>query len=82
MSSSALMLVERDDLPRVVICYQCSELTRGTITDLSLRAHYMDGELVPPKPGAGADPKPAAANDGTVISVSHLANPDSALRAC
>ena len=30
----------------------------------------MDGELVPAKPGAGVDPKPAAANDGTVISVS------------
>jgi hypothetical protein len=33
------------------------------------RAHYQDGELVPYKPGAGIDPKPAAANDGTIINV-------------
>jgi len=33
------------------------------------RAHYQDGELVPYKPGAGTDPKPAAANDGTIINV-------------
>jgi hypothetical protein len=33
------------------------------------RAYYQDGELVPYKPGAGIDPKPAAANDGTIINV-------------
>ena len=33
------------------------------------RASYANGVLVPPKPGATADPKPAAANDGTVITV-------------
>jgi hypothetical protein len=33
------------------------------------RACYADGVLVPAKPGATEDPKPAAANDGTVISV-------------
>ena len=36
---------------------------------LMFRAHYQDGELVPHKPGAGIDPKPAAANDGTIINV-------------
>lgn len=37
------------------------------------RAHYSNGELVPSKVGAGAEPRPAAANDGTIISVSlHL----------
>ena len=36
-----------------------------------VRAHYQDGELVPYKPGAGIDPKPAAANDGTIINVRH-----------
>ena len=34
-----------------------------------VRAHYQDGDLVPYKPGAGIDPKPAAANDGTIINV-------------
>jgi len=36
---------------------------------LMFRAHYQDGALVPHKPGAGIDPKPAAANDGTIINV-------------
>ena len=36
---------------------------------LTVRSHYQDGELVPYKPGAGIDPKPAAANDGTIINV-------------
>jgi hypothetical protein len=38
--------------------------------ELMIRAHYQDGELVPYKPGAGIDPKPAAANDGTIINAS------------
>lgn len=38
------------------------------ITD-SCSAHYADGQLVPPKPGMSEEPRPAAANDGTVISV-------------
>ena len=38
------------------------------------RAQYADGVLVPPKPGVTADPKAAAANDGTVITVSFNCN--------
>ena len=37
-----------------------------------LRAHYLDGELVPAKPGTSKDPKPCAGNDGTTIIVSKL----------
>lgn len=36
------------------------------------RARYLDGQLVPLKPGASADPQPCAGNDGTVITVSAL----------
>jgi DNA mismatch repair protein MLH1 len=40
--------------------------------ELKGRAHYKDGELIPSKPGISPDPKPAAANDGTIISVSYV----------
>ncbi|RKO85788.1 DNA mismatch repair protein [Blyttiomyces helicus] len=35
-------------------------------------ASYSDGHLVPPKPGASADPKPCAGNKGTQITVEDL----------
>jgi hypothetical protein len=35
------------------------------------RANYANGVLVAAKAGSSPDPKPAAANDGTIISVSH-----------
>ena len=46
-------------------CYFRRAIKSGTDD----RAHYQDGDLVPYKPGAGIDPKPAAANDGTIINV-------------
>ena len=33
------------------------------------RAHYSDGQLVPGKTGASADPKPTAGKIGTQITV-------------
>ncbi|KDQ10268.1 hypothetical protein BOTBODRAFT_36380 [Botryobasidium botryosum FD-172 SS1] len=36
------------------------------------KAHFADGVLAPPKPGATADPKPCAGNDGTIITVEDL----------
>ena len=48
--------------------HDTAAMRAGTETDY--RAQYADGVLVSPKPGVSADPKPAAANDGTVITVS------------
>nr|XP_018261347.1 DNA mismatch repair protein MLH1 [Kwoniella dejecticola CBS 10117]OBR83505.1 DNA mismatch repair protein MLH1 [Kwoniella dejecticola CBS 10117] len=36
------------------------------------KAIYQDGQLIPSKPGAPAEPKPTAANDGTVITAEDL----------
>lgn len=36
----------------------------------STRACYLEGQLVPVKPGSTADPKPSAGNNGTTIIVS------------
>ncbi|WWC90838.1 uncharacterized protein L201_005775 [Kwoniella dendrophila CBS 6074] len=36
------------------------------------RAHYQDGVLIPSKSGTSAEPKPSAANDGTVITAEDL----------
>ena len=48
---------------------ESSSFRRAIKSGIDDRAHYQDGELVPYKPGAGIDPKPAAANDGTIINV-------------
>jgi DNA mismatch repair protein MLH1 len=39
------------------------------VADKILRASYSDGALVDPKTGKAAEPRPAAGNDGTTITV-------------
>lgn len=67
------MLVMLRSLPRpkrrVVGGSESSSFRRAIKSGTDGRAHYQDGELVPYKPGLGIDPKPAAANDGTIINV-------------
>lgn len=44
--------------------------TKTADSQCAFRASYMDGKLVPPRPGQSAEPKPCAGNNGTQITVS------------
>jgi DNA mismatch repair protein MLH1 len=46
--------------------------TRTANSKCAYKAHYSDGKLVPAKPGASADPRPCAGNQGTQILVEDL----------
>ncbi|KAI9175660.1 DNA mismatch repair protein Mlh1 [Blastocladiella emersonii ATCC 22665] len=46
--------------------------TRTRDSVCAFRATYCDGKLAPDRPGAPADPKPCAGNQGTVVSVQDL----------
>ena len=43
--------------------------SKGGVNTSIIRAYYLDGTLVEPKPGQTPDPKPCAGNDGTIINV-------------
>jgi hypothetical protein len=43
--------------------------SKGGVNASIIRAYYLDGALVEPKPGQTPDPKPCAGNDGTIINV-------------
>ncbi|KAI8995133.1 putative DNA mismatch repair protein mlh1 [Gaertneriomyces semiglobifer] len=47
-------------------------VTRTEQSACAWRAHYLDGKLVPAKPGQTVDPKPCAGNKGTQITVEDL----------
>ena len=49
-----------------------SVTTRTKESSLAWRAHYLDGKLVPAKPGQSADPKGVAGRPGTQILVEDL----------
>ncbi|KAJ1937574.1 DNA mismatch repair protein, partial [Linderina macrospora] len=49
-----------------------SIVTKQASSDCAYRAHYVDGKLAPPKPGASADPEPCAGNTGTMITAEDL----------
>ncbi|ORX73251.1 DNA mismatch repair protein MutL [Linderina pennispora] len=49
-----------------------SIVTKQAGTDCAYRAHYIDGKLAPPKPGASADPEPCAGNPGTMLTAEDL----------
>ncbi|EJD05496.1 DNA mismatch repair protein MutL [Fomitiporia mediterranea MF3/22] len=51
---------------------QLSVVTKTKTDSCAYKAHYLDGHLVPPKPGQSADPKPCAGNDGTTITAENL----------
>ncbi|EHK43188.1 uncharacterized protein TrAtP1_001615 [Trichoderma atroviride] len=46
--------------------------TKTKDSPLAWRAHYLDGKLVPAKPGQSAEPKGAAGRQGTQITVEDL----------
>ncbi|KAJ3127325.1 DNA mismatch repair protein [Nowakowskiella sp. JEL0407] len=46
--------------------------TKTRDSQCAWKAHYADGKLIPPRPGASADPKPCAGNNGTQITVEDL----------
>ena len=58
---------------RLVVVSMGSELV-DTDDEYEYRASYHEGRLVPSKPGASADPKPSAGNDGTTIIVSCISS--------
>ncbi|KAG5998997.1 hypothetical protein E4U43_002323 [Claviceps pusilla] len=49
-----------------------SVTTKTKNSALAWRAHYLDGRLVPPKPGQPAEPKAVAGRPGTQITVEDL----------
>lgn len=49
-----------------------SVTTKTKNSTLAWRAHYLDGRLVPPKPGQPAEPKAVAGRPGTQITVEDL----------
>jgi len=59
-------------LASISYCAHVEVVTKTKADGCGWKAQYADGELVAPKPGTTADPKPAAANDGTVISAEDL----------
>lgn len=46
--------------------------TKTAASNCAWKASYADGKLIAPKPGAAAEPKPCAGNDGTQILVEDL----------
>ncbi|CAD6567867.1 MAG: DNA mismatch repair protein [Tremellales sp. Tagirdzhanova-0007] len=59
-------------LASISYCAHVEVVTKPKSDGCGWKAQYADGELVSSKPGTTADPKPAAANDGTVISAEDL----------
>ncbi|KAK7046661.1 DNA-mis-repair domain-containing protein [Favolaschia claudopus] len=49
-----------------------SVVTKTKTESCAWKAHYLDGNLVAPKPGQTPDPKPCAGNDGTTIIIEDL----------
>ncbi|KAJ1966522.1 DNA mismatch repair protein [Dipsacomyces acuminosporus] len=49
-----------------------SIVTKQANSDCAYKAHYVDGKLAPPKPGASSDPEPCAGNNGTLITAEDL----------
>ncbi|KAI8319432.1 DNA mismatch repair protein MutL [Martensiomyces pterosporus] len=46
--------------------------TKQADSECAYRAHYVDGRLAPPRPGASCDPEPCAGNNGTLIAAEDL----------
>ncbi|EIW67366.1 hypothetical protein TREMEDRAFT_69817 [Tremella mesenterica DSM 1558] len=59
-------------LASVSYCSHVEVVTKTRDDGCGWKAHYQDGVLVPSKPGLTPDPRPTAANDGTVISAEDL----------
>ncbi|WVO22922.1 uncharacterized protein IAS62_004265 [Cryptococcus decagattii] len=59
-------------LASISYCSHVEVVTKTKNEGCGWKAHYQDGSLIPAKPGGTSDPKPAAANDGTVITAADL----------
>nr|ODN86354.1 DNA mismatch repair protein MLH1 [Cryptococcus depauperatus CBS 7841] len=59
-------------LASISYCSHVEVVTKTKNEGCGWKALYQDGVLVPAKPGSSSDPKPAAANDGTIITASDL----------
>ncbi|KAK8854901.1 hypothetical protein IAR55_003640 [Kwoniella newhampshirensis] len=59
-------------LASISYCSHVEVVTKTKNDGCGWKANYQDGVLIPAKPGAGPEPKPAAANDGTVITAEDL----------
>ncbi|KAI9501308.1 DNA mismatch repair protein [Coemansia spiralis] len=46
--------------------------TKQADSDCAYKANYIDGKLVPSRPGGGSSPEPCAGNNGTVITAEDL----------
>ncbi|OCF38700.1 DNA mismatch repair protein MLH1 [Kwoniella heveanensis CBS 569] len=59
-------------LASISYCSHVEVVTKTKHDGCGWKAHYQDGHLIPAKPGVPADPRPTAANDGTVITAEDL----------
>ncbi|KAK4687504.1 DNA mismatch repair protein MLH1, partial [Tremellales sp. Uapishka_1] len=59
-------------LASISYCAHVDVVSKTKQESCGYKAHYADGILISPKPSMTADPKPAAANDGTVITAEDL----------
>ncbi|WRT68276.1 uncharacterized protein IL334_005252 [Kwoniella shivajii] len=59
-------------LASISYCSHVEVVTKTKYDGCGWKAHYQDGLLISSKPGTSVDPKPTAANDGTVITAEDL----------
>ncbi|WWC71688.1 uncharacterized protein I206_105646 [Kwoniella pini CBS 10737] len=59
-------------LASISYCSHVEVITKTKSEGCGWKANYQDGQLIPSKPGSPAEPKPTAANDGTVITAEDL----------
>ncbi|WWD02458.1 hypothetical protein V865_000497 [Kwoniella europaea PYCC6329] len=59
-------------LASISYCSHVEVVTKTKNDGCGWKANYQDGVIIPSKPGSPAEPKPTAANDGTVITAEDL----------
>ncbi|WVF72656.1 hypothetical protein IAT40_007474 [Kwoniella sp. CBS 6097] len=59
-------------LASISYCSHVEVVTKTKHDGCGWKAHYQDGHLISSKPGVPAEPRPTAANDGTVITAEDL----------
>nr|XP_019006828.1 DNA mismatch repair protein MLH1 [Kwoniella mangroviensis CBS 8507]OCF70289.1 DNA mismatch repair protein MLH1 [Kwoniella mangroviensis CBS 8507] len=59
-------------LASISYCSHVEVITKTKNDGCGWKANFQDGVIIPSKPGGPAEPKPTAANDGTVITAEDL----------
>nr|XP_019044549.1 DNA mismatch repair protein MLH1 [Kwoniella bestiolae CBS 10118]OCF23479.1 DNA mismatch repair protein MLH1 [Kwoniella bestiolae CBS 10118] len=59
-------------LASISYCSHVEVVSKTRTEGCGWKANYQDGVLIPSRPGGPAEPKPTAANDGTVITAEDL----------